>query len=358
MPRRFATSRKTVTALASALLMGVAATGAAALDTFRFAWPSAINSGVAPLVFAEQLGLFEREGMSLDIVVLTGSGVIIPQLRQGTIDGAYSGLEPVIISHQPGTPDLGVKFIYNFIPRSIWELAVLESSDITDVADLEGRTIGVLGLGSSNVLGTRAILQSRGIDPESVTFQAVGVGAAAFEALRSGEIDVLNLFDTAHQRLELAGTPLRRLELPADFTRSSHGVSVSIERFEERPEFFGRFGRVVAQGNLACEANLDACIRAYWAAYPELAPTRAQEAATLEAERAVLTARLSNLLSVEGPFGAFSDADWAALVGALEAGGLVTDTSVPFERFYTGELVEMFNDFDREALIALARSAQ
>ncbi|MCC6008986.1 MAG: ABC transporter substrate-binding protein [Rhodobacteraceae bacterium] len=348
----------TAAALASALVLGATASSASALETFRFAWPSAINSGVAPLVFAEQLGLFEREGMTLDIVVLTGSGVIIPQLRQGTIDAAYSGLEPVIISHQPDTPDLGVKFVYNFIPRSIWEMAVLASSDITDITDLEGRTIGVLGLGSSNVLGTRAILQSRGVDPESVTFQAVGVGAAAFEALRSGEIDVLNLFDTAHQRLELAGTPLRRLELPADFTRSSHGVSVSIERFEERPEFFGRFGRGVAQANLACEANIDACIRAYWAAYPELAPTRAQEAATLEAERAVVSARLANLLSVDGPFGAFSDADWASLVGALQAGGLVTDPDVPFELYYTDELVEMFNDFDREALIALAKAAQ
>ena len=47
-------------------------------DKFTFAWPSAINSGVAPLSFAAKLGYFDKENIDLQIQVLTGSGAREP----------------------------------------------------------------------------------------------------------------------------------------------------------------------------------------------------------------------------------------------------------------------------------------
>ncbi|HAR53320.1 ABC transporter substrate-binding protein [Roseovarius nubinhibens] len=334
------------------------ADAAKAQEPFRFAWPSAINSGVAPLTFAEALGFFEAEDLSLELISLTGSGVIIPQLTVGNIDAAYSGLEPAVLSHQPDNPDLGIYFVYNFIPNSIWEMVVLEGSDIQSIEDMRGKTIGVLALGSSNVITSKAILQSKGIAEDEVTFQAVGVGAAAYQALISGQIDVLNLFDTAHSRLELSGTAIRRLEYPEGFSGSSHGISVARATYDEKPEFFGKFGRIVAKANLACAANLEACIRSYWEAYPELAPAEAERGEAMEREKFVLTSRLENLLGEEGQYGAFPEGDWLNLVAALEAGGLVTDPDVPLNRYYTNDLVPMFNDFDPKEVVRLAEQAE
>ncbi|AWC25827.1 Putative thiamine biosynthesis protein (plasmid) [Aminobacter sp. MSH1] len=351
-----AISRVLSTSLMAATFFGFAS--AASAEPVRFAWPSAINSGVAPLVFAEKLGLFEREGLELDIVVLTGSGVIVPQLHAGAIDAAYSGLEPAILSHQPNAADLGVFFIYNYIPNSIWELAVREDSDIKSLADLKGKTIGVLALGSSNVLTTKAILQGAGISPDEVSFQAVGVGAAAYEALKSGQIDVLNLFDTAHKRLELAGTPIRLLEMPGNFAGSSHGISVLKSGYAERKDYWTRFGRVLAESNVACQANIEGCIRAYWEAYPELAPTADKESAALETEKKVLEARLAKLLDIPGQYGEFSKGDWTSLVEALELGRLVTDPNVSLDLYYTNELVPAFNDFNKDDIVKLAKEVK
>jgi len=344
---------------AAAVALGLATGSAsAAPETFKFAWPSAINSGVAPLTFATKLGLFEREGLKLELVVLTGSGVIIPQLLRGSIDGAYSGLEPVILAHQEDGPKFDIIFVYNFIPHTIWELAVKANSDIKSVADLKGKTIGVLALSSSNVLTTKAILKAGGVDPDSVNFQGVGVGAAAYEALKNGQVDVLNLFDTAHARLELSGTPLRRLEIPKGFSGSSHGISVAKKLLKEKPELLGKFGRVMAEANVACEANLEACIRSYWKAYPELAPNAAQEANAMEQEKKVLASRLANLLAVKAPYGEFPKEDWTNIVSALQQGGLVKNPDVPFDLYYTNELVPAFNDFDKQAIINLAKKAK
>lgn len=350
--------RSFVRASALALATVVSSSALAETEMVRFAWPSAINSGVAPLVFAEKLGLFEREGLELDIVVLTGSGVIIPQLQAGSIDAAYSGLEPAILSHQPGAQDLGVFFIHNYIPNSVWQMVVLEDSDIQSIEDMRGKTIGVLALGSSNVLSTKAILQTVDIDEDDFNLQAVGVGAAAYEALKSGQIDVLNLFDTAHKRLELAGTAIRYIDLPEDFRGSSHGIAVLKARFEERKDYYARLGRVLVESNIVCEANLEACIRAYWEAYPELAPSAAQEDETMVAEKAVLESRLANLLNVKGEYGAFSEVDWTSLVTALQAGGLVTDPDVPLDLYYTNELVPAFNDFDKDEIVELAQEVE
>ncbi|WP_338666000.1 ABC transporter substrate-binding protein [Pararoseomonas sp. SCSIO 73927] len=350
-------------AFAAAALLGAATSGAQAKDAFVFAWPSAVNSGVAPLTFARQLGYFDAENLDVQIQVLTGSGVIIPQLMAGKINAAYASLEPLVIARQPGKPNFPLRFVYNLFPRTIWEFAVLEGSPIRSLADLRGRTIGVLALSSGNIYMTRAMLQAAGVPWNEVKLQAVGTGVSAFEALRNGQIDVLNLFDTAHVRLEQAGTPIRRLEIPsALLNSSSHGIEVTDAALRSNPDLFERFGRALTKGSVACRANLPACVRSYWAAYPALRPTTGTEEENLRREVQVLELRMRNLMppgsGTERPHGAFSDADWTILIDALRVGGEVSNTNVPLATLYTNALVPGYNRFDPASVEAEARAAQ
>ncbi len=349
--------------VAGALTLAAAGTAALAKDKFVFAWPSAINSGVAPLTFAAQLGYFDKEDMAVQVQVLTGSGVIIPQLMAGNIQGAYSSLEPLIIARQPGKPNYPIMFAYNYLRRSVWEFAVLDDSPVKSFADLKGSTIGVLALSSGNIFMLRAILESQGVPWSSIKLQAVGTGAAAFDALRTRQIQMLNLFDTAHVRLEQSGTKIRRLQVPAEFDGlSSHGISVTQALFKDNPGLIERFGRALTKGTLACQANLDACIRSYWAAYPALKPAPAAEAETLRKEREVLTVRMGNLTymrpGVTAQMGAFSTDDWTKLIAALKAGGEISDTEIPLSSLYSNALVPGFNRFDQAEVIAQAKAAK
>ena len=346
--------------LAAAMAFGL--TGhAQAKDVFTFAWPSAINSGVAPLSFARQLGYFNAENLDVKVQVLTGSGVIIPQLLAGKIDAAYSSLEPLVISRQPGKPNFPLVFVYNLFPRSIWEFVVRKDSPIQTLADLKGKTVGELALSSGNIYMTRAILQDAGVSWSDVKLQGVGTGVAAFEALRSGQIDVLNLFDTAHVRLEQSGTAIRRLAVPEKIQNlSSHGIQVTDEKLRRDAGQLEGFGRALTKGILACNANLPACVRAYWSNYPELRPTTGSETENLQREVEVLEVRMRNLLppgsGTSRPYGAFSDEDWTKLIEALKTGGEVTETAIPLKTLYTNALVPSFNRFDAAEVEKQARA--
>lgn len=334
---------------------------AQASERFVFAWPSAINSGVAPLTFARKLGFFEAEGISLEVQVLTGSGVIIPQLLAGNVHAAYASLEPLVIARQPGKPNFPLRFIYNYLPRSIWEFAVLRDGPVRTLADMKGKTLGVLALSSGNLYMVRAMLQEAGVAWGDVKLQAVGTGVAAFEALRSGQIQALNLFDTAHVRLEQSGTAIRRLPVAPRFQElSSHGILVTDALLASKADLLARFGRALTKGNIACNANLDACIRSYWEAYPALRPSTGTAEENLRREREVLGYRMKNLLHTTGAgqYGRFSDQDWTTLVEALRVGGEVTKTDIPISSYFTNQLVPEFNRFDVEQVAGAARAAQ
>lgn len=332
-----------------------------AQDRFIFVWPSAINSGVAPLSFARQLGYFEAEKLDVQIQVLSGTAVIVPQLLAGKVDAAYASLEPLVISRQPGKPNFPLRFVYNLFPRSIWEFVVPEKSPIQKMSDLRGKTIGVFALTSGNIFMTRAILQDAGVPWNEVKLQAVGTGVAAFEALRNGQIDVLNLFDTAHVRLEQSGTAIRRLEVPVKMQNlSSHGIEVTEAKLKQNPELLERFGRALTKGSIACSANLPACVRAYWQDYPALKPATGAEEENLKREVEVLRIRMPNLLppgrDKTVPTGAFTEEDWKVLIEALKAGSEVTDPNIPLSTLYTNALVPAYNRFDRAKVEEEARA--
>ncbi|MBX3514468.1 MAG: ABC transporter substrate-binding protein [Xanthobacteraceae bacterium] len=346
----------------SAVALAAAISGPAAMakDKFVFAWPSAINSGVANFTFAKALGFFDEEGLDVELIVLAGSGVIIPQLLQGSIHTAYASLEPIPISRQEGKPNFPIRFAYNYLPRSIWELAVLDDSRIKSFADLKGSTIGFVALTSGNIAMTQAMAQNQGVDWSTVQKMGVGSGVPAFEALRRKQIDALNLWDTMHVALELSGTKIRRIAFPKEYQGlPSHGFPYTNEMIKKRPDLIAKFGRAMSKGAVACQANLEGCIRSFWKEYPTMRPTTGTEEENIKREMAILKPRLENLLYARNDknMGAFTDKEWQLIIGALKLGGLIDQkANIPTNTLYTNEFVAEYNRFSREDVVKKAKA--
>lgn len=354
--------------LAAALLAGTSLAGtalpgpAAAEDAFVYAVPSAITSAVANFAFAIELGFFEDEDIAPEFIPMSGSGVTIPQLLANQIQSTGASLEPLVIARVPGNQDFPLIFVYNYLRNSVWEFAVLEDSDIQSFDDLRGRTIGIVSLTAGNIYSTQAIVESRGIPWSEVETVPVGFGTQAFEALRTGQVDVLNLWDSMHQAMELAGIPFRRLEMPPEFQGlSSHGFSVTQEMVENNPGLIERFGRAATKGAIACEANPEGCLRAYYRVFPDKLPADGDVDAAIAREMPIMMSRLANITffrdGEEPLYGAFQDRDWEALIDSLKLGGVVpADLEIPLDSLYTNRFVAAYNDFDSEAVVALARA--
>ena len=345
---------------AIALATVFSAPAAVAKDKFIFAWPSAINSGVANFTFAKALGFFDEEGLDVELIVLTGSGVIIPQLLQGAIHTAYAALEPLPISRQEGKPNFPIRYAYNYLPHSIWELAVLDESKIKSFSDLKGSTIGFVSLTSGNIVMTQAMAQNQGVDWNTVQKMGVGSGIPAFEALRRKQIDALNLWDTMHVALELAGTKIRRIDFPKEYQgMPSHGFPYTNEMIQKRPDLIAKFGRAMSKAAVACQANLEGCIRSFWKEYPTMRPTTGTEEENIKREMAILKPRIENLLYARNDknIGAFTDKDWQLIVDALRLGGLIDQkANIPINTLYTNEFVAEYNRFSRDEVVKKAKA--
>ncbi len=357
-----ATFRKTWSAvlLGTALALPLAASGQAR-DKFVYGVPSTISSAIANFTFAKELGYFDQENLDVELVPLAGSGVIIPQLLGGKIHAAGASMEPLVIARQPGKQNFPLKFVYNYLRNSVWEFVVLKDSPVKSLADLKGQSIGVVSLSSGNLYTTRAILQASGVDWKSVNLQPVGFGGQAFQALKTHQIQVLNLWESMHAALEVSGTPLRRLDLPREFQgMSSHGFEVTDKLLKDNPQLIARFGRAVSKGSVACHASHVNCLLAFWKHYPEQKPKTGTEEDILRKELAIMTPRIENVMFFRPDeprrMGAYADRDWKLLIAALKEGGEVTNENIPMASLYTNELVPEYNRFDAAAVEAQGRN--
>lgn len=332
-------------------------------EKFVFALPNTINVTTAPIVFAEELGYFDAENMVLQepFPVLVGSALILPQLINGGIDSVFMTIEPLILTKQPGAANFDYKYVYNYARGSVYELVVLDDSPIKTVADIAGKKMGVGGLAWGNVAGTKGVLVSQGVSLDTVSFAAVGDGAAALEALKSGQIDVLNLYDTKIVQFKQTGLKLRRIPLPDFYAKSSSNAIPFTNKFiQERPGTVARFGRALSKGFVACEAAIDNCIRALWKRYPDIAPTAGNEEAAMATAKELLSARLKYaLVFPEGKpreYGSFADSDFTGPIESLKVSGLAVKTDIPPETLYTNQFVPEFNKFDTDKVVAEAKA--
>lgn len=353
-------------------ILGAAALALAALglgpaqaqqrDRFVYGVPSTISSAIANFAFAQELGYFDEARINLELIALPGSGVSIPQLLANQIQSTGASIEPQVISRAPGGQNFPLIFAYNYLRNSVWEFAVLESSDIRTIADLRKRTLGITSLTAGNIYMTRAMVQAQGVPWPEVKVAAVGFGVQAFEALRTRQVDVLNLWDSMHEQMEQQGVKIRRLPIPPEFEgMSSHGFLFTQKMIKENPDLVVRFGRAVAKGSVACEANPEGCLQAFWKRNPMRKPQNADDPKVMAAEMAIMTSRLRNIVFFrEGEprqWGHYPDRDWVALIAALKLGGQVPQNAdIPLDQLFTNALVPQYNAFDAAAVAAQARA--
>lgn len=356
--------RLSVTALAGAacIALAPATTSAQTLERVTVGWPANFSANFGHFTFGQQLGFFKEEGLDLQVVALPGSNAVVQQMLGGGIISGYVGLETIPIALQPGATKLPIRFVYNYMRQSIWEMAVPAASPIKTFADLKGKTIGTFTPSSGNVIVTRAALGVSGVKIDEVKLLPVGFGAPALIALRSGQVDALNLIDTVHATFEANGFPLRRIAFPPEFDGNpSHGYPVTEETLKTKRETVVKLFRALSKSIIACDANLEACIRSFWAAHPALKPTQGTDAEIMKRELSVSTARMKKLLYFRSGqprlMGSFSDEDWKGIIEALSVGGAIKKTDLPMNQLYTNELIKEINAFDVDKVVKAAKAA-
>jgi NitT/TauT family transport system substrate-binding protein len=226
---------------------GATTTAAPEMETISVAIGNLRAIQYFPIYLADAAGYFADEGIEAQIEVVSGSGAVVQQLIAGNIDLMLSNPAAAINAVAGEQGDI-VTFCSTHY-QNIFTLATPTSTGITDVAGLEGGTIGISEPSGGEVPVVRAAMATAGlVDGEDYELLAIGEGGQlTFEALSNGDATAYSssVFDVA--AVEAQGLELTHV-LPDEFLYvPSIAYSVLRETFDARGDALTRFARATAR---------------------------------------------------------------------------------------------------------------
>ncbi|MDR6167889.1 NitT/TauT family transport system substrate-binding protein [Microbacterium paludicola] len=354
------TAAVTVTAALALTIAGCAGDDAGSADgttTVEFGIPTNMGANNSPMAVAQAMGYFEDEGLKVDIVVTGDSTSIVQGIDSGSLDIGSTPPEPI---WQAMTKGSQLQLVYNYIRKQTGSLAVLDDSPITSLGDFEGAVIGQSSLGTSNMLLSEGILASADLTPDvDYSHLAVGTGAAALQALTTGQVDALSLWDTEYAAFEAQGTPLRYFTTEEAASLFSTTYFTSSDYAADNAETIEAFGRAMAKATLFTATNPEAALRIMYEEYPDTLVAGNSIDDQLAIDLVALNRRLE-LLTADDPqdtasWGAYSESALAAWgTFALDSG--IIDSEVDTVAAAPNTFVEAYNDFDADAVVAEAQN--
>jgi NitT/TauT family transport system substrate-binding protein len=219
----------------------------------------------ARLDIAKSLGFFSQEGLDVQIRYGAGAGLAAQLTANNQVDVSVITYEPIIIGHDKG---LNGKIFYQTTSRVIYYIAVPEDGPVKAAVDLKGKKIGVVSLGSAATTVSKSILRSAGLTPGDATFLPAGFGDQAANALRSGQVDALALWDGGYASMVSSGMKLRFIRHPKLVDGGNAGLYASDQTIGQRADELRRFARAYTKATIFMKANPEAAIRIFWRANP------------------------------------------------------------------------------------------
>lgn len=210
----------------------------------------------APFFIAVDKGYLAEEGLEMEIVRM-GGGVATPALIAGEIAYSTSAASSVSAILQ-GAP---LKVVYTNADRPLDELWS-GSPAIRTLADLPGHTVGIQTRGDTMEIETRLILQQYGLDPNSVIYTAMGVGAQRLAAIEAGTIGaaILSISNVAQLSPETRAKRHRLASIRDEVQMLYTGMATSDRELLERRDRVKRILRASVKGREYFKAFRDEAI--------------------------------------------------------------------------------------------------
>jgi NitT/TauT family transport system substrate-binding protein len=179
-----------------------------------------------PFVIAQDKGFFRDAGLDVQTVMAKSGPELVSELIGGTTQIAVEVPPNAFPVMQQGEPLVAMS------PFGRLDLAVVtpEGSGVTGMRSLPGKRIGVTQRGAFTEKFARYVLQTQGINPDSVTFVAVGDLLTQEVALRNHEIDASVLSSDAIAAATAHGINLRTLASSLNGTAGTLG-GVGLQSF-------------------------------------------------------------------------------------------------------------------------------
>ncbi|BCP52207.1 hypothetical protein K32_08240 [Kaistia sp. 32K] len=345
-------AKRSLKALAAALLLGGAAVAPAfAADPLPVTIGMSSRNfqpGIANMWIGQPLGLFGPDIAATTMGTQGGTENLVLMLA-GRVT-VSTGTQDIVLNGLAEGRDVPAVSPCVYLHGLIQRVDVLPDSPINSYADLAGKRIGIESLASSDTAVLKFLLRHSGVDPDSVTFLAVGAKQQAAAALRSRQVDGIILSDTAESDLIAAGVDLKKVPLDAALEQAAVGYTWAFAKnwYDGNKDAAAKVMQGMIKSIIVATQNPEAAVRISFHMHPEALPAGVPlDDAVANGVRSIKVR--APLVTVDRSKGEkwceFTPAQWTGYVDMLGLTGKV-DPSV----FYTPELIDKINDFDEAAL--------
>jgi NitT/TauT family transport system substrate-binding protein len=317
--------------------------------TFAMASPS-WNAGYAVMAVVEAEGFYEEEGLKVTTNLFPSATQAAQQVAAGGADVGLMTVEPVAIGHDK---DLNLAYFSSYWAKWIYSLQVPGGSNVKSIADLKGKKIGVSAVASSGATFAKTALELNGMSPDAASLVPIGAGAQQINAIKSGQVDALALWDIQYQLVKNAGINLTPLPVKETEDAWGGGFAATRKNLEAKKDVLERFGRAVAKAFVFSKANPEAAIRDLWKLYPETRGSDPEEKALADGIK-VLEVRLDGQGFDDKTLGLIDDAAATRAVDFMASAGL--NKKFPAKEIYTDAMFKAFNDFSYDDVVKRAKS--
>ncbi|MFC5384987.1 ABC transporter substrate-binding protein [Aquamicrobium segne] len=225
-----------------------------------------VNPDHAPLVVAQELGLFEKAGLDVELLPPSDPSIVPRAVASGQAEIGIHYQPNLYMDHAKDVPLIRFGTL---VETPLNTLTVLADGPISSIKDLEGKRIGFSVSGFEDAMLGR-MLDEAGVDKSSV--ELINVNFALSPSLISKQVDAtiggFRNFELTQMRL--AGHEGRA------FFPEEHGVPVYDELiFVTRPDLvkdsrLKRFLKAVEQGAVHLTNHPEESWKLFIRAYPDL----------------------------------------------------------------------------------------
>ena len=159
-------------------------------ELVTFSWTIAENIKIGipsltvtmmPVAVAKEQGFFQREGLSVDLVLMPAS-LNIKVLLAGDIQYATTITAGVVANIR----GVQTRVVMCFVDAPLLDL--VGHPEISAITDLKGKLVGLSSRGGLHDVTMRRIFVQSGMDPSQATFITLGEQGAMMTAIKSGKI--------------------------------------------------------------------------------------------------------------------------------------------------------------------------
>jgi NitT/TauT family transport system substrate-binding protein len=156
--------------------------------------PSAVP--YLPHVVAQQLNLYEKAGIRVEVHILAGGTNAVQGLLGGSGEAVMGFFDHPMRLNSHGRK-LKAFVAFTRYPQNVLIASPAARRPIREIADLKGALVSVADAGSQQHHFLNRLLLRNGLLPSDVTAIPVGTQAAAVAAFEHGKVDVFNSSDPA-----------------------------------------------------------------------------------------------------------------------------------------------------------------